>query len=520
MQSVMKTEDPLDRLWLEVINLDPNGSWLTQFTKQKSAAAHPIKGIVPAMKRVMAAMVPMEDLGRVGRDERYSSCFSVLYSMEDPGLSQRKLAGLHALLAKHHPKAKPKPAGEQVFFKSLWETIGDGEDKDGELIVEEAGKPQTDKPFGDTGQALKRLLDAGAQASDLALVACWHRYEACHQTLRILSECYKEADELSGVYESFLGADPSGKEGRPGSWPFDVKAAASAEIKRERDGQPVQKFIIKSADNFEFTPDSRYIVACGKGPLRTFNTVDGREISSTTTIKNVCAFMMAPDSKHVVSTLDTSIAISEVKTSAEIARKRTRQSARVAWTHVGILVQCGDAERLLSPEGLVPIPSPAIQSALEFGSSFHFSPDQRFLANAFVGEMHIRTWPELTPVAQWPICYIREADTWMWSPDGRFILAGTEAKSVYEASTGKLVWALEGTKFGPATYSHDGKWVVTGTHTGGLVTLWNVATQSKVREFTLKSGRCFALNASSDGKLLGAATHRQCIFWDFQELVS
>lgn len=525
MKNESQTGDPLDRLWQEVINFTPDAEWLTQFTKQKNAASHPIKGVLSSMKKVVAAGVSAEDLSRVGRAERYNSCFNVLYSLEDPGLSDGKLAGLHSLLAKHHPNARSKSPREHEFFQSLWENIDS--ENDGEFIADEAEEPGNDDPFGDIGPAYKRLLASGIAASDLARIAIWHRYEACFHALRILSECCEHADELAGSNASLLSADPSGKEGRPGSWPYHAGSQPSSTSKAggSGDGCPVEKFAIKSVSHFEFTPDSRFIVACGSGPIRIFDARDASEVASTLKVKNPLAFEISPDSKQVAATLDSAITISDVQTGVEINRRRLKRPVRLAWTPAGLWVSCLDAERLFDIKALTPVNNPDIQGALEEGASFNFSPNQKFLANVFAGNstmmIRIRSWPELTPVSEWPISgRVREADSWKWSPDGRFILVVNDEKKIYDAKDGQLVWALDGTEFGPATFSPDGKWLVTGTHSKGMVVIWDVAKRSKARQFAIKAGWCFGLHISGDGKLLGAATHRQCVFWDFSELVS
>jgi hypothetical protein len=39
--------------------------------------------------------------------------------------------------------------------------------------------------------------------------------------LRLLEEeGFREAAEIPGIHEILLGLDPSGKEGKPGSWPL------------------------------------------------------------------------------------------------------------------------------------------------------------------------------------------------------------------------------------------------------------------------------------------------------------
>jgi hypothetical protein len=79
-------------------------------------------------------------------------------------------------------------------------------------------KRSPDRPFGDTGAAIERLLAAGVSRRDLGLVLRSAAYEAVFGTLYALSDPgTEEVDNVGALYESLLSADPSGMEGRPGS---------------------------------------------------------------------------------------------------------------------------------------------------------------------------------------------------------------------------------------------------------------------------------------------------------------
>ena len=73
-------------------------------------------------------------------------------------------------------------------------------------------------PFGDTGPAIERILAAGLTRRDLRLVMRSTAYDAVFGTLYSLCDPGLDRDDdLSGLYEEILMADPSGMEGRPGS---------------------------------------------------------------------------------------------------------------------------------------------------------------------------------------------------------------------------------------------------------------------------------------------------------------
>jgi hypothetical protein len=85
-------------------------------------------------------------------------------------------------------------------------------------LIRESEKNQ-DSPFADVGPALKRLLAAGANRRDLSLIARQAAYEAVFGTLYTLSDPGVDGNDIEMMHESLLSADPSGKEGRPGSAP-------------------------------------------------------------------------------------------------------------------------------------------------------------------------------------------------------------------------------------------------------------------------------------------------------------
>jgi hypothetical protein len=76
-----------------------------------------------------------------------------------------------------------------------------------------------DAPFADIGPVVKRLLLSGVSRHDLCLIFRFASYEAVFSTLYMLGDPGVEGNDIEMTHESLLGADPSGKEGRPGSAP-------------------------------------------------------------------------------------------------------------------------------------------------------------------------------------------------------------------------------------------------------------------------------------------------------------
>jgi hypothetical protein len=74
-------------------------------------------------------------------------------------------------------------------------------------------------PFADLGPLLTRLLTLGASRRELSLFARAIAYENVFSTLYAFDgHPGVEGNDLA-LYESLLSADPSGRDGRPGSAP-------------------------------------------------------------------------------------------------------------------------------------------------------------------------------------------------------------------------------------------------------------------------------------------------------------
>ena len=107
----------------------------------------------------------------------------------------------------------------QGFLEHLWKEVINLYLRDGELdAMVSNGKRYPDRPFGDTGATIERMLAAGVSKRDLSLVLRYAAYNAVFGTLYSFSDPGVDDDtDVGGLYEELLMADPSGMEGRPGS---------------------------------------------------------------------------------------------------------------------------------------------------------------------------------------------------------------------------------------------------------------------------------------------------------------
>ena len=110
-------------------------------------------------------------------------------------------------------------ATREDFVRHLWTDVINPVFRDAVLDnIISSGKRNLAGPFGDTGPAIERMLAAGIARRDLSLVLRFASYEAVFRTLYALGEPgLDQSEDVSTLYEDLLTADPSGKEGRPGS---------------------------------------------------------------------------------------------------------------------------------------------------------------------------------------------------------------------------------------------------------------------------------------------------------------
>ncbi len=109
-------------------------------------------------------------------------------------------------------------ASREEFLAQIWAGVIN-DPMNGQWIDREISTSarEADAPFADTGPALERLLAAGADRRDLCLLARAARYAAAFRLLYMIDDPGVDDDDNKMMHEELLTADPSGKEGRPGS---------------------------------------------------------------------------------------------------------------------------------------------------------------------------------------------------------------------------------------------------------------------------------------------------------------
>jgi hypothetical protein len=108
----------------------------------------------------------------------------------------------------------------EEFLRQVWDDVINGPMTGAWIDTTiAAAKKDSKAPFADAGAALERIVAAGADRRDISLAARWAIYEAVFALLYMLDDPGVDDGNVFMLHESLLGADPSGKEGRPGSAP-------------------------------------------------------------------------------------------------------------------------------------------------------------------------------------------------------------------------------------------------------------------------------------------------------------
>ena len=210
-------EDYLDRVWIKVINLDPDGSWVEKCLEHSRNP--PFVEAGAALRRILLCKPLFEDLGRVYRLARYEASAAALRALEHPGLKRGKVRGLHLQLEAAKSVRPRRGVSETDFVGALWKIITP--EANGTWIKRLLTNLSSNEAFGDVPASLKRLISKKISATDLEHVALWHRYDAMFELFRLMDEeGFYKVTEIPGLHEILLGLEPSGKEARAGSWPF------------------------------------------------------------------------------------------------------------------------------------------------------------------------------------------------------------------------------------------------------------------------------------------------------------
>ncbi|MCC6790836.1 MAG: hypothetical protein IT336_04075 [Thermomicrobiales bacterium] len=115
----------------------------------------------------------------------------------------------------------PSVLDRDAFLRSIWDEIINPV-MEGYWIDDyiQDARQHPNAPFADVGPALERLLALGVDRADLCRIVRANAYETVFGVLHQFEYPGCEGWEIDPLHEEILIADPSGMEGRPGSWPI------------------------------------------------------------------------------------------------------------------------------------------------------------------------------------------------------------------------------------------------------------------------------------------------------------
>jgi WD40 repeat protein len=151
-----------------------------------------------------------------------------------------------------------------------------------------------------------------------------------------------------------------------------------------------------------------------------------------------------------------------------------------------------------------PLPPPPAFKAITFSGSKEnvrgvaFSPDGRLAYSAALDGV-VRVWNPQTGKE------VRQyfGGSVIFSPDGKYFLAGSNSPQLHDARTGAgLIQFIGHTEMALAgAFSPDDKYVVTAGN-DSTVRLWDIATGKEIRQFTGHTNTVWSVAFSPDGKAL------------------
>lgn len=294
-------------------------------------------------------------------------------------------------------------AAKKGFSERAWEEIING-DITGNWIdgMIEAAKKWPDAPFADIGPLLEVMLKKGVTKEQLCRLARSIKYATVFDTVLLAAEEGLDAEQLDGVHEELLTSDPSGKDGRPGSWPLEPMSPSTPDTKPVDPNSPL--LTLPKGYNFTFSMErSRLWLAHTSINASTVRGVDvpgGARFVDFNSLPNLRGIAISPDARRVaVSNHWGMVALHDSASGHELWRtpRTNKESHSLTYAPDGSMILNSGSETYVrrhdsnTGEELPP---------LDFGegwlaSDLAFSPDGETLAVLAVkvpGANHITYW--------------------------------------------------------------------------------------------------------------------------------
>ena len=380
-------------------------------------------------------------------------------------------------------------AAKKGFSERAWDEIING-DMNGDWIdgVIEAAKQRPDDPFADSGPLLQAMLKNGVTREQIARLARHIRYETVFETVQLAAEEELDGDQLGGVHEELLMADPSGKDGRPGSWPIksdpppnkQAKLPKSSKRKPADPDAPLLK--LPKADDFAFAPDGKRLwlahTSVNSSTVRGIELPGGEQFAEFNSLPNLRGIACSGDGKRLaVSNHYGVVALHDSASGKQLwaSPKTGQENFHLAYAPDGSMVMTSAVEQIVrrydgkSGKELPPLDVGENSS----GSEMAFSPDGKRLALMVSGEkatfITYWDWRAGKELAR-KRCGDGAINSIAFLPDGRRVLAGEYREiSVWEVGSGKLAYKFPVDRAGGVSVHASGRFVAVDSYGGAEI---------------------------------------------------
>ncbi|HEX8521272.1 MAG TPA: WD40 repeat domain-containing protein [Tepidisphaeraceae bacterium] len=425
-------------------------------------------------------------------------------------------------------------AAKKGFHGRVWDEIING-GMDGKWIdgVIEQAKQRPDDPFADVGPLLAEMLKKGVTKNKIARLARFIRYEAVAETITIAAEDGMDAEALDAAHEDLLTADPSGKDGRPGSWPIEdekhVKAKGKGAAKAAKPKDPNAPLLkLPNSDDYAFSSDGKRLwlarTTTSSSTVRVFEIPSGEQVGEFNSLPNLRRIAVSPDNKFIATSNHYGIvALHEgVKGSVIWNTKKTNvETSDLVYAPDGLMILSSGSEQLVrrrkatTGEELEPI---------DFGTehltgNLVFAPDRRTLAIHVVkvpGEDIVvycdwKSGKELRRSALDDVSHIA------FTPDGKQLVTGDfDGFRTFDAKTFKPGKRVSVEKLKSISVHPDGKLVAVNTYNGSLILEFPAGKAIKKLDMKALYPSDFAFSPSGRHLLLVGS---KSLLWDLESLI-
>lgn len=206
---------------------------------------------------------------------------------------------------------------------------------------------EENEPFVDAARAWGKLLAAGVSPTKLAKHLTAEGATALAGIRALLVTFVKlngssEPDDLSGLHEAVLSADPSGHEAGPGSWPATPPKAGKRHAGTVGSGKAGPLLRLRRAHHLALSPDGTRVVAAKGGDVTDVAT--GKVVAKCGLLANTSSVAWSTDGELIAATSTSgATAICDAKTGArKHVLKMSCEGAAPVFSADGRLLFCGD----------------------------------------------------------------------------------------------------------------------------------------------------------------------------------